>query len=108
TYGWPARRLHRWSRSGYSLDMSYTFSKSIGIGGGSGRDDIAPIQIPSLYYLNRAVTNIDRPHNLQITNILELPFGKGRRWLSNGGLVSAIVGGWQVNNLISVYSGSPF
>ena len=101
-------RLQRRFRNGYSLDMTYTFSKNMGIAGITGSDELAPIQIPDLYYLNRSVTNIDRPHNLQITNILELPFGGGRRWLNNGGALSAIVGGWQVNNLFSAYSGVPF
>ena len=49
----------------------------------------------------------NRPHNLQITNIIELPFGKGKRWLSQGGVASAIVGGWQVNNIFSFFSGTP-
>jgi hypothetical protein len=37
-----------------------------------------------------------------------LPFGKGRKWLSNGGPLSRVVGGWQINNLISFLSGQPF
>jgi hypothetical protein len=28
----------------------------------------------------------DSPHRLNISGTLELPFGAGRRWLSNGGL----------------------
>jgi len=108
TYDSLQARLQRRFRSGYSLDVSYTFSKNIGIAGVSGSDDIAPIQIPGLYYLNRSVTNIDRPHNLAITNIIELPFGRGKRLLNDRGVLSAIVGGWQVNNLISIYSGTPF
>jgi len=53
------------------------------------------------------VRGYDRPHNLQITNIWELPFGKGKRWAS-GGVASRIVGGWQVNNVLSFFSGTPF
>jgi hypothetical protein len=101
-------RLGRRFRNGYSVEVNYTFSKNIGLAGVTGSDDLAPIQIPDLYFLNRSVTNIDRPHNLQITNIIELPFGKGRRWLNSGGVISAIVGNWQVNNIISIYSGTPF
>jgi hypothetical protein len=43
-----------------------------------------------------------------ITNVWQLPFGPGRRWLSDGGVVSYIAGGWQVNNMISIFSGPPF
>jgi hypothetical protein len=38
----------------------------------------------------------------------EIPLGKGRRWLNGGGLLSSILGGWQINNMISVMSGVPF
>ena len=43
-----------------------------------------------------------------ITNSWELPFGPNRRWLKDGGVLSYIAGGWQVNNLISMMSGPPF
>ena len=46
--------------------------------------------------------------NLAITNIWELPFGRGRRWMSSGGVASAVLGGWQVNNILSLISGPPF
>ena len=55
-----------------------------------------------------SLSDFDRTHNLNITGIAELPFGPGRRWLNDGGVVSQIVGGWQVNNIISFYSGTPF
>jgi hypothetical protein len=37
-----------------------------------------------------------------------LPFGKGKHFLSNGGVGSAILGGWQVNTIVSLISGPPF
>jgi hypothetical protein len=39
---------------------------------------------------------------------VELPFGPGRRWLNTGGVTAAIVGGWQLNNVVSLRSGTPF
>ena len=38
----------------------------------------------------------------------ELPFGKGRKHLSNGGVVDAILGGWSVSSLGSAQTGQPF
>ena len=71
-------------------------------------DDALRINIPEYYDLNRSLSDFDRTHNLNITNIVELPFGPGRRWLNDGGVLSQIVGGWQVNNIVSFYSGTPF
>jgi hypothetical protein len=42
-----------------------------------------------------------------VSGIWELPFGKGRRWLTEGPL-SYIAGGWQINSLLSLMSGTPF
>lgn len=49
----------------------------------------------------------DRTHNLAAAFVAELPFGKGKRWMS-AGAGSKILGGWQVNGLIAAYSGTPF
>ena len=106
-------RLGRRFRDFYQLDVNYTWSKSITTAGVSNSDDSVSsastrIAIPQFFDLNRSLSNFDRTHNLQITNITELPFGKGRKWLSNGGPLSRVVGGWQINNLISFLSGQPF
>jgi len=36
-----------------------------------------------------------RPHRVTLNGVYELPFGRGRRFLSNGGLLGMILGGWQ-------------
>jgi hypothetical protein len=64
--------------------------------------------IPEYYHLNTAISPFDRTHNLQITNVTELPFGPGKPWLNEGGVIAAIAGGWQINNIVSVTSGTPF
>ena len=64
--------------------------------------------IPEFYHLNTAISPFDRTHNLQITNLTELPFGPGKPWLNSGGIVAAIVGRWQINNIVSITSGTPF
>ncbi len=101
-------RLNRRFSDFYQLDVNYTWSKSITTSGVSDSDNGLRINIPQFFNLNRALSNFDRTHNAQITNIIELPFGKGRKWLTNGGALSWIAGGWQVNNIFSFLSGQPF
>lgn len=103
--GLQTRLDHRFS-NGYQLGTSYTYSKSMGVLPDS--DNTLRINIPEYYHLNRARSNFDRTHNLNIYSVVELPFGTGRRWLNSGGVLSAIVGGWQMNNILSFYSGTPF
>jgi hypothetical protein len=101
-------RLDRRFANGIQLGVGYTLSKSMGIAGAPDSDNTPRIMIPQYYNLNRALSAFDRTHNLQITNLTEVPFGPGRRWLNGGGVAAAIAGGWQINNLLSFYSGTPF
>ncbi len=46
------------------------------------------------------------PHRLVVAPILDLPFGRGRRWGSNWGRVlNGIAGGWQISTVGTVRSG---
>ena len=97
--------LERRFAQGVQIAVNYTWSKAIGMTDNS--ENNPRVQAINYYSLNRAVVNYDRTHNLQITNILELPFGKGKHWL-NHGLGSAVLGGWQINNILSFMTGTPF
>ncbi len=102
-------RLDRRFSSFYSLNTSYTWSKSISTAGVDNSDNGLRINNPEFFHLNRTLSNFDIPHNLQISHILELPFGKGRKWLAgSNAFVNALVSGWQVNGIFSFLSGPPF
>jgi len=101
-------QLSRSFSRGVQIGAAYTWSKAQGICCNDDSDGSPAIQIPQFYNLNRSVTGYDRTHNLQITTLTELPFGKGRRYLSGGGIASQILGGWQANSILSVFSGLPF
>ncbi|MEK7405271.1 MAG: TonB-dependent receptor [Acidobacteriota bacterium] len=100
--------LERRFANGYQLYAMYTWSKAMGICCNDDSEGGPGIPLPEYYRLNRSVTGYDRPHNLQIAGIAELPFGSRKRWLNGGGLASALAGGWQVNAVFSAYSGLPF
>ena len=101
-------RLERRFADGIQIVVRYTWSKSTGIAGADNSDGDPRINIPEFYHLNEALSGFDRTHAFHITNLTELPFGRGRRWLNNGGVAAALLGGWMVNNILSVYSGTPF
>ena len=98
--------LNRRFTGGLLLQVNYTYSHSIGSNDNS--DGGPPILIESLMYLNQRTNGFDRTHNLQIMHVWELPFGKGKRWLSSGGAGSFIAGGWQLSGLASFITGTPF
>jgi outer membrane receptor protein involved in Fe transport len=107
TYDSLQTSLQRRFARGVSINMTYTFSKALGICCDDLSDGPPSIQIPQYFKLGRAVMPYDRTHNFATAFVAELPFGKGKRWVSTGA-ASKILGGWQVNGLIAAYSGTPF
>jgi len=91
--------LTRRFSGGFQLQTSYTFSKSMSWAT-SWMD-------PSQFHRNRALSSFDRPHNLQVGWVAELPFGEGKP-LATEGLAKLLFGGWQLNGIFSKYSGTPF
>ena len=43
-----------------------------------------------------------------VSGIWQLPVGEGQRFLNRGGVVNAILGGWQASGIYSLQSGFPF
>ncbi len=93
--------------SGLNFQVAYTWSKALGVCCNSNNDGGPAIQATNFLNLARSVTDFDRPHNFQASFTYELPFGKGKA-MATKGFASWILGGWQVNGLLSRYSGSPF
>jgi len=85
--------------------LTYTFSKAINYADQS--DSGLTFNWVPMLERNRALAGFDRTHNLEIYGVYGLPFGNGRRWASHG-LLSQIVGGWQLNAIFSKLSGTPF
>jgi hypothetical protein len=63
--------------------------------------------VPSQYSKNRTLADFDRTHTFTLAANYELPFGQGKRYATDG-IGSKIVGGWQINPYLSLYSGTPF
>lgn len=93
--------MNRRFGKGFTLNAGYTWSKYLSNFSGGIPD-------PVYFSRNKAVAQEDLPHKFTLSGIQELPFGKGKRFLNRGGVASALAGGWQVNGLLSAFSGSPF
>jgi hypothetical protein len=56
----------------------------------------------------RSLSSQDVPQRLVISYVLDLPFGMGKKYLSNaGGLLGKIVGGWGVDGVTTFQRGFP-
>jgi hypothetical protein len=54
----------------------------------------------------RSLDPTDVRHRLVVSGVYELPFGAGKRWLTDG-VGSHIVGGWQINSVATFQGGLP-
>jgi hypothetical protein len=96
-------------RASYGLQffMSYTWSKWMGLCCDEQGDGQPEIPIPVYSHRNYALMPDDRTNNFELSAIYQLPFGKNQRYVT-GGIAAAMAGGWQVNGVLSLYSGAPF
>ena len=100
--------LRRRFAQGLRFQVNYTFQKTLTDTGGVAQQNFDPlldINRPELEY-QRA--DYDQAHVFNFNGIYELPFGKGKRFLNEGGALNAILGGWQLTSIVQVSTGAPF
>ena len=57
---------------------------------------------------SRSIASYDIPHRLVMSALYEVPYGRGRRFGTNAPmLLDGVLGGWQVNAIATVQSGTP-
>jgi len=91
---------------GLMIKGAYTYSKAINMTDDDGWAAVSWNWAP-VFDRNRAAAGYDRTHVFQIGWVYELPVGKGKGML-NSGPMSHILGNWQVNGIMSSYTGVPF
>jgi len=100
TYNAMIIKYNKRMGAGLTVQASYKLSKWLGDDDASNGDQ----------YNRRLLKSImggDQTHVVLFTYAYELPFGKGKALLSNGGVAAAIFGGWRISGIQSYASGTP-
>lgn len=100
--------LRRVVQNGWGFDFNYTLSHSIdndstseSSGGGAIQDAFNPAA-------SRGPSDFDQRHTITADGVFELPFGKGKPFLSNPSRwLNAFVGGWMATTLVTFNTGTP-
>ena len=95
----------------FSYSVAYTWSKTINVGqdgwfnseGGVPQDPYDPSG-----FGGRSVAGFDVTNMLAISMLYQTPFGRGMRFSTGNRAVDYILGGWQINNIFTAHSGTPF
>lgn len=91
---------------------SYTFSKLITTSENTQADaatwsGLTGVISPYERKRNKGLSQDDVPHVLSWATTYELPIGRGKKFLNKGGVTDRIVGGWQINSIFRITSGTP-
>ncbi|HEY6445396.1 MAG TPA: TonB-dependent receptor [Acidobacteriaceae bacterium] len=90
-------------RSGITSTLAYTWSKALTTGC-DGYNSGCEIQNPYDLAIDRGPAAYDLPQIFAGSFVLPLPFGTGML-RSRSGIVNQIIGGWQLNGIVSLNSG---
>ncbi|MGH9160490.1 MAG: carboxypeptidase regulatory-like domain-containing protein [Vicinamibacteraceae bacterium] len=92
-------RIERRMSSGLTLQMAYTWSRTMSETAFLNDTDQRP---------ERVIGPFDRTHVLSTSGIWEVPAGRGRHWGNNWRpMIDGLLGGWQVSFLFKAQSGAP-
>lgn len=88
---------------GYTFTVAYAFSKSLDVG--SNQPGFVDNLDLSRQY---GPSDFDQTNLLTISHLYELPFGKGKAFANENRLAAALLGGWQINGIYRLATGTPF
>ena len=88
-----------------TMEANYTWSKSLTDASGTQTGGDATNRNPKTdrpynpraIELNKSLQYTDTPHIANIVAVIDMPFGKGQKFLNGGGVVDRIVGGWTIS-----------
>ena len=95
---------------GVQFLVSYTYGKALDYGGSaaSGGGAVGNPQTITDLEAGHGPSGFDVRHRAVISGVWELPWGENRRWLREGGVLGAVVGGWQLSGIGTLTTGRPF
>jgi hypothetical protein len=105
--------LRRRFSQGLYFQANYTFSKNLTNAIGSanspsgGQSQFEPFLDINRRELDEQRADIDQRHVFNFNGIYQLPFGRGKAFLNQGGIVDKIFGGWEVSGIVNWTSGIP-
>jgi hypothetical protein len=95
---------------GLQFLLSYTYGKSLDYGGSaaSGGGAVGNPQTVTNLAAGHGPSGFDVRHRAVISGVWEMPWGPGRRWMNDSGVLGAVVGGWQLSGIGTMTTGRPF
>jgi hypothetical protein len=98
--------LQRSFQHGLLFTVNYMWSHEIDNGSLGGGDADFP-QDPGCPRCERASGDFDARHTVNATVVYQLPFGRGRAWLNQPGILRTMFGAWEITSITGGRTGLP-
>jgi hypothetical protein len=98
--------LHRSFTRGWLVSANYLWSHEIDDGSLGGGNSDFPENV-ACRPCERASGDFDARHVFNATSVYQLPFGAGKRFLSEPGILRSLFGAWDLTTIITARSGLP-
>lgn len=105
-------KLEQQFASGFTYLLTYTFSKTMSDAGdllnGGNNSGYRAASVPGLGpKFDWGLADFDIRQVVHFSGGYELPFGRDKRFLNQGGISNAVLGGWAVNWIATLQGGQP-
>ena len=101
--------LNRRTSNGLTYLIAYTWSKSIDLAcSGNYGVEGCLLQNPYDPRADRSVSGFDLTNIFSANAVYELPFGFGKAFSAHNQVANYVIGGWQVNGIATLTSGTPY
>ena len=104
-------KIEKRTSSGLAFLTSYSYSKSLDVSSTVHGTSQPYNGIQDSFHIrgSRGPSDFDLTHNFVTSVVYDLPFGEGKHFLSNHGVLSRyVLGGWQATTILTLHSGFPF
>lgn len=99
--------LRRRFSQGLYFQANYTFAKNLTNAIGTSQALFEPFLDINNQDLEYQRADFDVTHAFNFNGVYQLPFGRGRAFLNQGGIVDKIFGGFELSGLVQISSGAP-
>jgi hypothetical protein len=102
-------KLDRRFTTGLGITTSFTYQKGMAYYNGGDDDGCYCFYLNGTYNRNYALNDFNRTLTFVQSYVYELPFGKGKAFLNSAPtVVDKIIGGWRIEGILTVMTGTPF
>jgi len=91
---------------GLQFQFNYTWSHAIG-NEGINQQYIYSSNSPYNYSVDRSSEGFDHRQTITAAWYYELPFGRGKMFDTNNGVLNRVVGGWNLSGIFNFWTGAP-